>query len=352
MISTSRTSDFQISGSAISSHKNIHSIDFIKGILIILVFFGHLICGNQRTTFLRYIIYSFHMPIFIGISGFLFNIKKKPKEMIKYYLNRIVIPWCIAVLGYYFVNIAFSGWHFSFREVLRNFVFPWYHLWFVLGLLSYIIFTYIGCNLKIKRKGMKTLTIVIIAAFISLVSQWDLFGNLKNTGCQGIYSFLRVLQLNKLVFFVFGFYLRQIYEQKGYLIGNRRKGIMIVCSFINIFVTVAIFPYQYVNLEKVLLFTLNIPLLYWVLDYGLKAHTHKCRIIEWMGVYSYPLYLYHILACLLGQVLAEQGSVKYYMVGSLGGIGLCIGIALLKENKLLARFVFGIVRKDALKIKE
>lgn len=71
----------------VQGRRHWNTIDFIKGLLIILVFWGHLIVGEQRTTFLRYVIYSFHMPIFIGVSGFLFNIKKRPEEMI----NIIVI---------------------------------------------------------------------------------------------------------------------------------------------------------------------------------------------------------------------------------------------------------------------
>lgn len=133
-----------------------NTIDFIKGLLIIFVFWGHLIIGEQRTTFLRYIIYSFHMPIFIGVSGFLFNIKKKPKEMINYYGNRIIIPWCIAVGGYYFVNVILGVERVSIKEIIHNFIFPYYHLWFVLGLLSYILLTYILCNMpKISGGGTK-----------------------------------------------------------------------------------------------------------------------------------------------------------------------------------------------------
>lgn len=43
----------------VQERRHWNTIDFIKGLLIILVFWGHLIVGEQRTTFLRYVIYSF-----------------------------------------------------------------------------------------------------------------------------------------------------------------------------------------------------------------------------------------------------------------------------------------------------
>ena len=94
------------------------------------------------------------MPIFIGVSGFLFNIKKRPEEMIKYYSNRIIVPWCIAIGIYYAMNVILGIERFSAREIIRNFIFPYYHLWFVLGLLSYILFTYILCNVQKNSGGV------------------------------------------------------------------------------------------------------------------------------------------------------------------------------------------------------
>ena len=52
-----------------------NSIDYFKGILCILVFLGHLVVGQIENNLVRYFIYSFHMPLFIGISGYLFNLE-------------------------------------------------------------------------------------------------------------------------------------------------------------------------------------------------------------------------------------------------------------------------------------
>jgi len=49
------------------------NIDFVKGLLIVFVVIGHILRGSLSDDLLRYIIYLFHMPLFIGLSGFLFN---------------------------------------------------------------------------------------------------------------------------------------------------------------------------------------------------------------------------------------------------------------------------------------
>jgi peptidoglycan/LPS O-acetylase OafA/YrhL len=46
-------------------------IDSLKGILVVLVFVGHFLPGLVTDNLVRYAIYSFHMPLFLGISGFL-----------------------------------------------------------------------------------------------------------------------------------------------------------------------------------------------------------------------------------------------------------------------------------------
>ena len=48
-------------------------IDIARGIGMLLVIFGHL---SERTQILRILAYSFHMPLFFIISGYLLNTKK------------------------------------------------------------------------------------------------------------------------------------------------------------------------------------------------------------------------------------------------------------------------------------
>lgn len=62
-------------------------IDVLKGILILLVVIGHILPGTLQENFARYFIYSFHMPVFFAVSGYLVSIDRlresKPLQFIK-----------------------------------------------------------------------------------------------------------------------------------------------------------------------------------------------------------------------------------------------------------------------------
>ena len=100
----------KVENNIISIEKNHwYGFDFIKGLLIILVFMGHIIPGVLRETLPRYVIYSFHMPLFIGISGFLLNIRKMIElsfiKLLQKYWRRMILPWIIAVLFFSLLQI-------------------------------------------------------------------------------------------------------------------------------------------------------------------------------------------------------------------------------------------------------
>ena len=77
-----------------------NSIDVVKGGLISLVVIGHFLLGTLEGNFVRYYIYSFHMPMFIFISGFLIKREKirsrSYKAFITHYAKRMLGWWAVA----------------------------------------------------------------------------------------------------------------------------------------------------------------------------------------------------------------------------------------------------------------
>ena len=67
--------------------KRIDFIDYSKGLGIFFVVFGHVYCGNNIVTNW---IYSFHMPLFFILSGFLLIKSFHPE----YSLARVGLPAC------------------------------------------------------------------------------------------------------------------------------------------------------------------------------------------------------------------------------------------------------------------
>lgn len=52
------------------------SIDAVKGVLILLVIIGHVLVGPIDEHVVRYVIYSFHMPAFFFVSGYLLSLER------------------------------------------------------------------------------------------------------------------------------------------------------------------------------------------------------------------------------------------------------------------------------------
>lgn len=67
-------------------------IDWLKGLLILLVVVGHCwLIDDSIFTF----IYKFHMPFYFGISGYLFSNKKVFREFVKTKFKNLIIPYTI-----------------------------------------------------------------------------------------------------------------------------------------------------------------------------------------------------------------------------------------------------------------
>jgi fucose 4-O-acetylase-like acetyltransferase len=82
------------------------TVDIAKGLGIFFVIWGH--CMIPRS----YIIYSFHMPLFFAISGFLYSSKSSVKDFIKSKIKRILIP-------YYFFSLA-SLFLYLIKSIISN----------------------------------------------------------------------------------------------------------------------------------------------------------------------------------------------------------------------------------------
>ena len=267
-------------------------IDSIKGLLIILVIVGHFLPGTLKENFARYFIYSFHMPIFFAVSGYLVNIEKLRNfnflELLQKYGLRVIVPWLIAVQVYFSFNCVLGFESLTFKHYIVQYIWPFYHLWFVIGYLFCI-----GClwtTIKLWKtedatwlKGLAAISIIMAAISISFpnVLSETLTGKVLNI-------IDNTLRPQFLMFFSAGIILR-----KCELNINVWKNIE-MCSLMAIIVA-ALF---YTNVSEALLdlvqwifsFSL-ILLLYAIRDIPIK----EVKILMFCGVNSFPIYLWHII---------------------------------------------------------
>lgn len=79
--------------------KRINELDFLKGILILLVVVFHLAYFSDLHPVAHKIVYTFHMPAFLIISGFLMKTNRTVKDFLRIMLW-FVIPYAIMEIGY------------------------------------------------------------------------------------------------------------------------------------------------------------------------------------------------------------------------------------------------------------
>lgn len=98
-------------------------IDSLKGFLILLVIVGHIGYANYPDTTIVYdVIYSFHMPLFVFVSGFLMNSITPTKLLHK--LPSLLFPFII--VGMLFSLYRGSGFYDWLLSANKNYF--WYLL--------------------------------------------------------------------------------------------------------------------------------------------------------------------------------------------------------------------------------
>ncbi len=85
------------------SNKRNTSIDFIKGIAIFSVVLAHCWLLDRE---IFHFIYSFHMPLFFCISGYLFSTKKRYKDFLVGKIKNLLIPYVLFFIFSFVVSIT------------------------------------------------------------------------------------------------------------------------------------------------------------------------------------------------------------------------------------------------------
>lgn len=271
------------------------SIDFVKGILIVLVVLGHILHGTLDETLSRYFIYSFHMPLFIGISGYLVNfenLKNYKKNQLQKMCTKIFVPYIIAVLFYgIFVNAMYIyklEYKIFLERFIKNILYSYYHLWYIQGYFSYVFLTYFF----IKKK-YTNLVIVIVSSIVSLIVYLLYYEfNIQNYILK---IFLNNFRMYNFIFFISGYLIR---TNKIILKNNLRNFIIFICLFI--LNSICIYFLKTYRIFSIIVFYLgNIYTIFYVLSLIDRFKNLKINLINKFGKNSLYIYLYHMIPIII-----------------------------------------------------
>lgn len=284
------------------------SIDTLKGILIILVIVGHVLLGTLDENILRYVIYSFHMPVFFFISGYLISLQKirsiTPKELMAKYWKRMLLPWLIALFLYSFV---LSVTHFTPIEFVKRLLHPYYHLWYVPTLFAFVILIWMISHIK-----ERTLSIILAVALGLILDKM-----LVEEGCL------------RMTYFIY-FYLGVLAKDVDLKLQNRYGGGIFVMLIISVSLLSAYgigIKFYRENLR--LPFMLIVCLLSF-LPVILRSK-FKSALLGYIGVHSLEIYLWHVLPIMVLKYLFKDTEPQYlYYSLAFGMIFIMLGAIQIK----------------------
>ena len=189
--------------------QRIPELDYLKGVLILLVISFHLVYFEQLYPYAKQVVYTFHMPGFLLISGYLMNVGKAPKDFMRTLLW-LAVPYLFMASGYIYVASLLPIYDhidnltplvFLDRLLLQPLGPPWYlHTLLICGSLYYLI---INSKFKVQNsKLLLPLQLLLIGIAYYAVS-YVLGTLLPKNGIGGSFSFSSSL------YFLAGAVLRQ-----------------------------------------------------------------------------------------------------------------------------------------------
>ena len=151
----------------------IKELDYLKSILILLMIAFHLVYIGDKYPYIKQIVYTFHMPAFLIISGYLTNVQKDIRSFMKKLLW-IFIPYLCMETGYVLMshilpvreNVPEISSNILLHKIFIKPLGPyWYlHTLIICSLLYYLTFRY---------TRMKTISQVILLGLgLFAVSYW------------------------------------------------------------------------------------------------------------------------------------------------------------------------------------
>lgn len=197
--------------------KKIDYITFLQSFATFLVIVGHSAPENNTVSFINIIrdfIYTFHMPLFFVLSGFLFlhSYYRNKETLVKFYtfinkkIIRLILPYFIMGTIAYLLK-AFLFNRFAYRPVentigfyLKSMIYPWDNpnisLWFLPTLFIVFILDY---YLFKKVKNYKFWPLILIT-FSFIISVLSLFTDIKILNISGVLYYLFYFNLGLIIY--------------------------------------------------------------------------------------------------------------------------------------------------------
>jgi acyltransferase len=301
---------FGVNSMTTESSKRLRWIDVLKGIAIILVIVGHLSIYDELTLY----IFSFHMPLFFFISGYLFNLVKYrdvPMEFLQTRAKTLVIPYLsFTAISYVFYILCdlllqiyqpalqsegllrkglifnLSNIFFIQEELINN------PLWFLVCLFTTETLFYFICR-RFYKSQYNLFFYVFLLSIIGYL--YSIYGSIRLPWGLDI-------AFTAIAFYAAGFFFRNRYEESFY-----KKGVYL---FLILFFTNLLIGFKIPRVDMYHLVYNNYIFFYLSAFSGMFAYLYLARkigsskILEYYGKNSIIILgLHNLIASMLKYVL-------------------------------------------------
>ncbi len=275
--------------------ERLHDIDVAKGFAIFLVVFGHIVArppvpaGNEWYLILKYLIYKFHMPFFMFLSGLIMYYSYKPVGNLNdyyYYVKKkfmrlipafLLFGIIIGVGKYIFKNFMYVDNAIAdpFVGFMNLLIRPMYSyaasLWYVYVLFSY--FFIMPLLIKLVKGNLKVL--IFIGALVHFVPMTKYFA------IDLVLEYMFVFSLGM-------FCADNIISYQKFLDKN-----MIVFTVLFLLSLVLAFAPIGQDVSKFFIGIFSIPAIWAIVR---NARFFSLKFWEILGKYTFPIYLMNTIA--------------------------------------------------------
>lgn len=290
--------------------KRLYKFDNIKTILIFLVVLGHLLELTKGCELLYLTIYSFHMPLFMFVTGYFARFDRK------HIIYHMVCPYLVFQVLYTYFDIYVLG----STKLTLTFVRPYWILWYLFAIIVYYLLI---PSLDVESKKGKIL-IFLGSVVIALLSGYD--GKLG-------YDFAAARICSFMPFFVAGFYLRREEALNRFIHMKKdvRYLVCFVCAVLIITGIVLILnqgfikanmlygscSYELAHYNIWIKLLIDMIAFIWIAILLVLVPNKKVPLFSQIGRYTMPVFLFHGFVVKLVERYVEERGMDLTVHGAL-----------------------------------
>lgn len=309
----------------------INYLDIVKGIAIILMVIGHIIPSKS---IINSIIYSFHMPLFIIVSGYFYK-EKNLREILQKMIKQFWLPYIISIIFVYLIKSIINNnfdiiflLKYTLLGVSKKKLFSlselgalWYIPFFIVINILFWIIKKIS-----KNNDLKLLFLVAICFFLGLI-----------LGYKKIYLPWSIdVAMTCILFYYIGYILNK-YNLLNYIIYNK---IFIACmlfvylltfNFGNIEIAIRKYPFGLICFMNSISGCMIIFLISNIIDKFLKKTS---TILAWYGKYSIYILIFHYIETRLFNYKLFKNNISIILILRLSIITISLLCYLFLKKKI------------------